>query len=75
MITVQVYLMCGIVHEYQVASPASAREHADAIIQRGYRSVPEGSEVMTYWPPHQILKVKVDGGALATEYRDKVRAT
>lgn len=34
-ITIQVYIDCGNIYKYEVASPESAREHCSAIIQTG----------------------------------------
>lgn len=70
-VTVQVYLDNGLVFEYDVKNQASAREHADAIVRTGYRSVQDGT--FTAYPPHRILKVKFEGAS--TSYPDRVRGT
>ena len=73
-IKISVYIDTGNVWEYEVDSPASAREHADAIVKTGYRSQQESSGPLTWWPPHRISKVKIsDGGE--SNYLDKQRAT
>ena len=72
---VEIYMDCGIVHEYHVSDPMRGREHAAAIIKSGYRHTPEGSSDLIWYPPHRIDKVKVIGGAESTQYRDKTRAT
>lgn len=70
--TLRVYLDNGVVFEYEVSSPESAREHADAIISRGYRH--NNGEVFEHYPPHRIQKVKVLGG-VPTSYPDRVSGT
>lgn len=74
---ISVYIDNGNVLEYDVSTEASAREHADAIIKTGYRSVQADNPlILTWWPPHRIAKVKIElGEASATAYTDKVRAT
>lgn len=69
----QVYLDNGIVFEYAVPTAIKGREHAAAIVASGYRSS-EGRDLVWY-PPHRVLKVKVQGGAESSKYRDKARAT
>jgi hypothetical protein len=71
MAKVTTYLTNGLVFDYEVASHASGREHADQIIKNGYRSVQDG--VMTAWPVHMIFKVKVTEAG--TMYPDTVRGT
>ena len=72
---VSVYLDTGVVREYTVSSPEKGREHAAAIIKTGYRSTPEDSDDLEWFPPHRIEKVKVEGAGESTQYRDKSRAT
>ena len=74
---ISVYIDTGNVFEYEVASEATAREHADAIIKTGYRSVQtDDPTTLTWWPPHRIAKVKVSLDAPSeTAYTDSVRAT
>jgi hypothetical protein len=74
---ISVYIDTGNVYEYEVVSEASAREHADAIIKTGYRSVQTDElTILTWWPPHRIAKVKVAlDGPSATAYTDTPRAT
>lgn len=73
--TVSVYLDTGVVREYAVDSPEKGREHAAEIIKTGYRSTPEGSDDLEWFPPHRINKVKVSGAVGGTGYRDRARAT
>lgn len=76
--TVAVYLDDGRVYEYDLRNEdadtlaSSAREHAAAIVQGGYRH--NDGTVFEHYPPHRILKVKV-GGAIPTLYPDRVRGT
>lgn len=74
---ISIYIDTGNVLEYEVATEASAREHADAIIKTGYRSVQTDDPLtLTWWPPHRIAKVKIKlDEASATAYTDTVRAT
>ncbi len=74
-IKISVYLDDGRVFEYVVTNPSRGREHAAAIIKDGYRSTPEGSHDLEWYPPSRIVKVKVEGGGESTQYRDTVRAT
>lgn len=71
---VSVYLDDRRVYEYDVANPMVGREHAAAIIKSGYRSTDDQGGLVWY-PPHRILKVKVEGGAESSKYRDRVRPT
>lgn len=50
-----------------------ALEHASAIVARGYRHY-TANEVEVY-PPHRIVKVKVTGGPVPTDYPDSVKLT
>lgn len=76
---IQVYLDDGRVFAYEVTSMASAREHSAAIVASGYRSVQaEEPNVLTHYPPHRIVKVKVkglNGGTVPTNYTDRVLGT
>ena len=74
---ISVYIDTGNVLEYEVATEATAREHADAIIKTGYRSVQADDPLtLTWWPPHRITKVKIKlDEPSATAYTDSVRAT
>lgn len=73
--TVSIYLDDGRVFEYEVDSPGSGREHASSIIKTGYRSTPQGTDQLEWYPPHRIVKVKVSGAGESSAYKDKVRAT
>ena len=72
--TISVYLMNGVIMEYDVSDPEKGREHAYEIIMSGYRSTPEGSNDLEWWPPHAIKKVKVNGAG-ESNYKDRKRAT
>lgn len=71
---IQVYLDNGLVFEYFVANPNKGREHAHEIIKSGYRHTPEGTNDLEWFPPHRIVKIKVDGAGEAN-YKDTIRAT
>jgi hypothetical protein len=73
--TISVYLDDGIVFDYDVDSPMKAREHVAAIVKTGYRSTPESSNDLTWYPPHRILKVVARDAGESTKYRDRPRAT
>jgi hypothetical protein len=70
--TVSVYMDDGRVFYYEVSSPDKAREHSAAIIATGYRH--NDGKVFEHYPPHRILKVKVEG-EVPTLYTDRVRGT
>jgi hypothetical protein len=74
---VQVYVDTGNVFQYDVESEAKAREHAAAIIATGYRSVSiEKENVLTWFPPHRIMKVVVLlEAASTTKYFDECVST
>jgi len=71
-LTIKTYLDDGRVFEYEVDNHASAREHAAAIVKGGYRHNDE--TVFEHYPPHRILKVKVEG-EIPTNYPDRVTGT
>jgi hypothetical protein len=76
---ISVYLDDGRVYTYEVTSMASAREHSAAIVAGGYRSVQEDQpNVLTHYPPHRIVKVKVtgkNGASIPTSYYDRASGT
>lgn len=77
-IEIFVYLDDGVVFSYEVATTTSAREHASAIVKDGYRSVQKDQpDVLTHYPPHRILKVKVKGNGhkFISNYFDKATGT
>jgi hypothetical protein len=76
-VKVQVYIDTGNVFEYEVTDEAKAREHAAAIIATGYRSVSmENEKLLTWFPPHRILKVVAHLEEVSTtKYFDKVLST
>lgn len=71
-ITIATYLDNGVVYEYDVSTPESAREHAAAIVATGYRHCADG--FLTHYPPHRVSKVKC-GPGIETNYPDRVRGT
>jgi len=76
-LTIEIYLTDngGTVFSYEIPDdPTKAREHAAAIIARGYRHN-DGEGVFIAYPPHRIEKVKVVGGKIPTGYPGKVRGT
>jgi len=60
-VTISVYLDTGVVCEYDVDDEIKAREHASAIIKDGYRSTSENSDDLEWYPPHRIVKIKIQG--------------
>ena len=70
--TISVYLFDGTVFEYETDCPHKAREHTQAIVLKGYRSV-DANGLMTHWPPHKIDKVTATGQN--TKYPDRIRGT
>mgnify|MGYP001565592096 CR=1 FL=1 len=70
---ISVYLDTGVVFDYHVANPMKGREHAAAIIQTGYRSS-QGTD-LEWYPPHRVLKVKVENAVESSQYQDTARAT
>lgn len=74
-ITISVYVDYGAVYEYEVSSVAKAREHADAIIKKGFRCTVEGSDDLVWIPPHRIDKIVAPGAGETTKYKTKERAT
>lgn len=74
---INVYVDTGNVYSYEVSNEASAREHADAILKNGYRSVSiENPCEITCWPTHRISKVKIILEiASTTSYTDSVKGT
>ena len=72
-LVVQVYIDGGVVFSYDVIGAHKAREHASAIILGGYRHN-DGKGEFEHYPPHRILKVKVEG-IIPTKYPDRVSGT
>lgn len=58
---VSIYLDDGRIHSYEVADSDKAREHATGIVKGGWRFNPDGEDWFEHYPPHRILKVKVEG--------------
>lgn len=72
---VSICVESGLVYEYDVADPMKGREHTAEIIKGGYRHTPKDSDDLEWIPPHRIHKVKIEGGAESTKYRDTIRST
>jgi hypothetical protein len=71
MYQVKVYTRYGY-FEYEVPEMASAIEHAQLIMERGvYRRSRDDGAVEF----HHVIKTKVEGDGLASEYPDKFRRT
>ena len=75
MVKVSVYLDDANVWSYNVSNIFKGREHAAAIIKSGFRHTPEGTNDMEWFPPHRVIKVRVEGGGESSRYRDEGRAT
>lgn len=75
MTKVSIYLDSSVVYEYEVADAMKGREHAAAIIATGYRHTPTDTKDLEWFPPHRVLKVKVEGAGESSSYRDESRAT
>ncbi len=71
---IQIYLDTGNVYEYEVSDPMKGREHAAAIIASGYRHTQKDSDDLEWFPPHRIIKVKVEGAG-ESNYNATVRPT
>lgn len=56
MVKIQIYLIDGNIIEYQVRDEMAARDHMHKIVMGGYREVK--NDVLTWFPPQYILKVK-----------------
>ncbi len=71
--SIHVYLDDGRVFAYAIPyDTARAREHAVAIITKGYYHN-DGAGECEFYPVHRILKVKVVGIDMPTDYPDEVR--
>lgn len=68
---IKVYVTHGY-FEYEINEMSSALEHAHLIMERGvYRRSREDGNVEF----HKVIKVKVEGEGLASEYPDKFKRT
>lgn len=71
MYTVKIYTNYGY-YQYKVSEMASAIEHAQLIMERGvYRRSREDGAVEF----HKVIKTKVEGEGLASEYPDEFKRT
>ena len=71
MYKVKVYVQHGY-FEYKVSQKSSALEHGSLIMERGvYRRSNDAGEVEF----HKVIKVKVVGEGLASEYPDTFKRT
>lgn len=66
---ISVYLDDGRIYFYHVSSADKAKEHSAAIIARGYWHN-DGKGLFEHYPVHRILKVKVSGAVVITDYSD-----
>ncbi len=71
---VSVYLDDGRIFFYHVPTANKAREHSAAIVKGGYRHN-DGKGEFEHYPSHRILKVKVSGNIVPTNYLDGVEGT
>lgn len=63
----------GRIFQYEIIDdPGKAREHCSAIVAGGYRH--NDGTAFEHYPPHRILKVKVDG-PIPTNYPDVTKGT
>lgn len=71
---VSTYLDDGRIFVYYVPTADKAREHSAAIVANGYRHN-DGKGNFEHYPAHRILKVKVSGKIVPTNYPDEVEGT
>jgi len=71
---VSTYIDDGRIFFYFVPSAEKAREHSAAFIKDGYRHN-DGRGIFEHYPPHRILKVKVSGGVVPTNFPDFTEGT
>jgi len=75
-IVISVYVDDGNVFDYDVLTVQTAREHVSAIIATGYRhTCLKTPDVLVHFPPHRIVKVKMTGPGITTNYHDRPRGT
>ena len=59
---VMAYLKTGAQHSWTVGSYSKAQEYASRIIREGLMTDPDPSDgSQTYYPPHEVYKVKIIG--------------
>lgn len=71
MFVIKVYVQHGY-FEYSVPEMASALEHAGVIMERGVYRRSRGDGAVEF---HKVVKVKVEGEGLASEYPDVFKRT
>lgn len=71
MYKVKVYVKHGY-FQYTVQEMASALEHAQLIMERGCYRRSRGDGAVEF---HPVIKVKVEGEGLASEYPDEFKRT
>lgn len=60
-VIVSVHIIDGKVFRYQADNPEQARDHASAIIDHGYMHQFSGNQVMEFYPPSSVLRVRISG--------------
>lgn len=68
---IKVYVKHGY-FEYEVEEMSSALEHAALIMETGVYRRSRGDGAVEF---HEVIKTKVEGEGLASEYPDKFRRT
>ena len=71
MYKVKIYVAHGY-FEYSVGEMSSALEHAGLIMERGVYRRSRGDGAVEF---HKVVKVKVEGEGLASEYPDTFKRT
>jgi hypothetical protein len=71
MYKIKIYTKYGY-FEYEVSEMSSAIEHAQVIMERGVYRRSRGDGAVEF---HHVIKVKVEGEGLASEYPDKFMRT
>ena len=71
MYKIKVYVTHGY-FEYEVSEMSSALEHAGLIMERGVYRRSRGDGAVEF---HAVVKVKVEGEGLVSEYPDTFRRT
>lgn len=59
---------------YEVGTKEQAMDHFAAITSTGYRRVNDRGQ-MEWYSPHLLLRIKIDGEGLETEYPDEFLRT
>ncbi len=75
MTKISIYLDDDQVFTHEVDNRTRGRKHASAIIKRGYRSTLKEGNDLEWYPPHRIVKVRVEGGGAGRRHLDTVMVT